>query len=267
MSRARALATRWLGVGLASCLAVITLGLALSGRIGLYINPDSAWFAIGMAVLTVVGAALSFLLPLGAEDDHGHDHGDHDHGHDHDHDHDHEGDHDHAPASPLRLGRVAVLAGGATASVIVVGMLIMPPASLSAQLAASRDVGAPPLFAGSDAVSLATTGDTASFGVGDWASVFATATNPDAFEGDAVTLTGFVSSDAAGGFGLTRLVITHCVIDAQPATVTVASPTPAPGTGQWVTITGTVRSSAEGKLQVLASQVTAIAEPTDPYEY
>lgn len=248
-------------MGLASCLAVITLGLALSGRIGLYINPDSAWFAIGMAVLTVVGAALSFLLPLGAEDDHGHDHGHGGHGDDHD------GDHDHGPAASAGLGRVAVLAGGATASVIVVGMLIMPPASLSAQLAASRDVGAPPLFAGSDAVSLATTGDTASFGVGDWASVFATATNPDAFEGDAVTLTGFVSSDAAGGFGLTRLVITHCVIDAQPATVTVASPTPAPATGQWVTITGTVRSSAEGKLQVLASQVTAIAEPTDPYEY
>ncbi len=46
-------------------------------------------------------------------------------------------------------------------------------------------------------MTLAATGDTASFGVGDWASVFATATNPEAFDGDTVTLTGFV--DAGGG--------------------------------------------------------------------
>ena len=69
-------ATRWLGVGLASCLAVITLGLFFTGRLALYVNPDSAWFAVGMAVLLLVGAVASFALPLGAEADHGHDHGD-----------------------------------------------------------------------------------------------------------------------------------------------------------------------------------------------
>ena len=57
-------------------LAVVTLGLALTGRLGLYINPDSSWFAVGMAIVVLVGAALSFALPLGAEADHGHDHGD-----------------------------------------------------------------------------------------------------------------------------------------------------------------------------------------------
>ncbi len=75
------------GVGLASVLAVVTLGLALTGRLGLYINPDSTWFAVSMAVVVLVGAALSFALPLGAEADHGHDHGDahaHDHGDAHD---------------------------------------------------------------------------------------------------------------------------------------------------------------------------------------
>ena len=76
------------------------------------------------------------------------------------------------------------------ASGVVLLTLVLPPASLSAELAMSRDIGAPPLFAGSDAVTLAATGDTASFGVGEWATVFATATNPDAFDGDAVTLTG-----------------------------------------------------------------------------
>jgi uncharacterized membrane protein YcgQ (UPF0703/DUF1980 family) len=37
-----------------------------------------------------------------------------------------------------------------------------------------------------------------------------------------VTLTGFVTP-GDDGFALTRLVITHCVIDAQPASVRVAS--------------------------------------------
>ena len=74
-SAAQSAGTRWLGVGLASCLAVITLGLALTGRLGLYLNPDSAWFAVGMAVLLLIGAVASFALPLGAETDHGHDHG------------------------------------------------------------------------------------------------------------------------------------------------------------------------------------------------
>ena len=76
MRRAEWIGTRWLGVGLAAILAVVTLGLAVTGRLGLYINPDSTWFAVSMAVVALVGAIASFALPLGAEADHGHDHGD-----------------------------------------------------------------------------------------------------------------------------------------------------------------------------------------------
>lgn len=294
MPENNSLATRWLGVGLASVLAVVTLGLALTGRLGLYINPESSWFAVGMAVVLLVGAALSFTLPLGAETDHGHDHGDAGHdpaatGHDH-------GDREHpgsegvgasargrvdvqpAPSEP-RAHPAAVAAsavGGVAASGVVLLTLVLPPASLSAELALSRDVGAPPLFAGSDAIALAATGDTASFGVGEWATVFATATNPDAFDGDAVTLTGFVtpSDGSASAFDLTRLVITHCVIDAQPASIPIAASDSAqqgggstPATGQWVTITGTVNATADGRLSIDASSVEPIDEPADPYEY
>ena len=266
--------TRWLGVGLASCLAVITLGLALTGRLGLYLNPDSAWFAVGMAVLLLIGAVASFALPLGAETDHGHGHGD---GHgETDHGETDHGDslaHDHAagaqhPFAATRITGAAVLTGGILASGVVVTMLVTPPASLSAELAMSRDVGAPPLFGGSDVVTLASSGDTSAFGVGDWASVFATATNPDTFDGDAVSLTGFVTpADGDTGFDLTRLVITHCVIDAQPATLPVAADIAVPDTGQWVTVTGVVRSSANGALEIASAEVALIDEPQDPYEY
>ncbi len=249
-SRRRSLATRWLGVGLAASLSVVTIGLAVTGRIGLYINPSSAWFAVGMAVLTLIGAAASFLLPWGAEDEHDHDHGTGE-------------DAEHHPTRPL--ARIATLTGGVIATAVVLGALLLPPASLSPQLAASRDVGAAPLFAGADTVALATQGDTASFGVGDWASVFATATDPGAFEGQAVTLTGFVGARTDGGFDLTRLVITHCVIDAQVAGVPVVAADPPPD-GQWVTVVGTVRSGPDG-LEVLADKVTPIDEPAEPYEY
>lgn len=242
-------------MGLASALAVITVSLSLTGRIGLYINPESSWFAVGMAVLLLVGAILSFLLPLGAESDHGHDHGDSsgavDHGHDH--------------YSPRGIGLVASVVGGVVASAIVVVTLVLPPASLSAELAISRDVGAPPLFAGADTVALAATGDTASFGIGEWSAVFATATNPEAFDGAPVTLTGFVTPGT--DFALTRLVITHCVIDAQTASVPVAASIDVPATGQWVTVTGTVRSTTDGRLSIDATEVELIDEPVDPYEY
>jgi uncharacterized repeat protein (TIGR03943 family) len=280
--RTRSLVTRWLGVGLASCLAVVTIALAVTGRLGLYVNPDSAWFVVGMSVLVLFGAVASFALPLGAEADHGHDHGDDPHDHDHGDDaHDHGDDaHEHVPlpADPSGVSRrkwdmkrgvsaTAVVTGGVLASGLVVTMLVAPPASLSADLAMSRDVGAPPLFAGADVITLASTGDTSGFGIGDWASVFATATNPDAFDGDAVTLTGFVTPDSDGVFDLTRLVITHCVIDAQTASLPIAATGDIPDTGQWVTVTGTVRSTSDGALEVRADEVTAIDEPRDPYEY
>jgi uncharacterized repeat protein (TIGR03943 family) len=252
-TRTRSLATRWLGVGLAACLAVVTLALTVTGRLSLYINPDSAWFAVGMSVVLLVGAIASFALPLGAEQEH-----DHDHGHD-----------DAGEAVAARpLSAAPVVAGGVLASGVVLTMLVTPPASLSAEIAMSRDVGAAPLFAGADVITLAASGDTADFGVGEWASVFATSATPDTFDGDPVTLTGFVTDDTGDGvFDLTRLVITHCVIDAQPASLPIASDAGAPETGQWVTITGTVRTGTDGALHIQADEVAAIDEPADPYEY
>lgn len=243
---------RWLGAGLAAILAVVTLALFATGRLGLYVNPASSWFAVSMAVVLLIGAVLSCALPLGAEDDHGHDHGDDD-------------DHDHEES---RIGVGIALTGGAVASVVAVAVLVTPPATLSAQLAMSRDAGAPPLFAGSDTVSLAVSGDTSHFGVGDWAAVFATATDTDSFEGDPVTLTGFATPAANGSsFDLTRLVITHCVIDARPASVPIAASGHVPSTGAWVTVTGKVRTTRGGTLEIDATSVQPVPQPKDPYEY
>lgn len=284
-TRLARLSTRVLGVGLASALAAVTIALALTDRLALYINPSSNVFAVSMAVLVLVGAAVSFMLPLGAEADHGHDHA-HDHGDDHAHDHAesveaalHDADGRRKAPTPARvIGSTVVAAGGVLATGVAAAIVLVPPTSLSVELAMSRDTGTAPLFQGADVVSLAATGDTESFGVGDWASVFATATNPEAFAGDEVTLTGFVTpgagaaADAGADFALTRLVITHCVIDAQPASVPIGDAGPGGGeggtweTGQWVTVEGTIRD-VDGRLRIEARSIEPIAEPTDPYEY
>ena len=95
-----------------------------------------------------------------------------------------------------------------------------------------------------------------------------TATRPEAYDGATVTLTGFVTPAEAGEVNLTRMVITHCVIDARPASVPVAS---AVGddyaAGDWVEVTGTVRADADGTLRIEPTEVVAIDEPKDPYEY
>ena len=315
-SRWRPSGARLLGVGLAAALSAVTVALWLTGRLGLYINPDGAWFAVSMAIVALVGCAVSFALPRGAEGDHGHDHGGHDDA----------GVHPSQTAASAsdsrtlrrmsaaeqvdpsqmaasaadghslrrmsaaaaateqvhpsqmavsasdghslrRMSAAATAVGGILATGIVAAIVLTPPATLSAELAMQRDTGAPPLFQGADSIALAATGDTASFGVGEWASVFATATNPEVFDGDEVTLTGFVTP-GDGGFALTRLVITHCVIDAQPASVAIATGDSAaqPSTGQWVTVTGTIRDDG-GRLAVHATSIDTVAEPKDPYEY
>lgn len=232
--------SRWLGVGLAAILAVVTLSLTLTGRLQLYINPAQAWFACGMAVLILVGTVASFALRPGEEhQDHGHDHG-----------------------SESRLGVVA----GGVATVVALAALVLPPAALSAELAMERDTGAPPLFAGADDVELGVV-DTAGFGVGDWSATFATATSPERYEGETVALTGFITADEGGSASLTRLVITHCVIDAQSASLPVGDGLPAGlETGQWIELTGEIVVAEDG-LAIEATGVEAIAEPEDPYEY
>lgn len=273
MPKLSSLGTRWLGVGLAAVLAVLTLGLAVTGRLSLYINPDSAWFAIGMSVLVLIGAVASFALPLGAEEDHGHDHGDAAPSQPADAESGHgatdgpEQRHARAHARhPVALAGTAV--AGVLASAVVVGALALPPSSLSPQFASASTSTTPVLFGGRDVVTLASTGDTATFGVGEWATVFATATDPASFDGDAVTLTGFVApGDADAGFLLSRFVITHCVIDAQLAAVPISWGGTAAPEGEWATVTGTVRSDSDGRLHIAAESVQAVPEPEDPYEY
>ncbi|WP_409047655.1 DUF1980 domain-containing protein [Microbacterium sp. HA-8] len=298
----RALGLRWLGVGLASALAVVTLGLWATGRIGLYINPDAAWWVVSMSILLLVVGVASCAVPISRDE------------------HDHAGGHapDAASAPPAsaaaaaaapptrarardaarlshRAGpgashpqfatgeqhddrtdapRRAPFAAAATAigavisTVFVTLAVALPPASLSAELALARSTGAPPVLSTSATLALASSDDTSSFGVGEWASVLATTTDPARFVGEPATLVGFVAPGEDGTFDLTRLVIVHCVIDAQAASVpvTVRDVDGDLEPGQWVEVSGEFARQGGG-LVLQPASVQAVAEPGDPYEY
>lgn len=233
-------------MGLATVLAVVTIGLAATGRLTLFIAPESIWFACAGAVVILLGAIWSFALPLGAETDHGHDHDE--------------------PPRRRTLALIGTASAGVVASAVVIGALVLPPASLSVDLAMSRADAGGTLFAGADTPQLGVA-DTTTFGVGEWSSVFATASRPEAYDGAPVTLVGFVTPGESDAVNLTRMVITHCVIDAQPAAVPVTIDAAEYGTGQWIEVTGTVKADADGSLRVLPASVVAIDEPGDPYEY
>ena len=278
-SRAQALGTRWLGAGLAAALAVATLALAATGRLTLYISPETVWFAVAAAVATLIGVVWSCALPLGAEQEHGHDHGGAGHGSAHEHGrsgHDHAGEHGHDHAGPRPtarrvVGAVAGATGGVIATGVVAGALLLPPASLSVDMAMQRAPMGNVLFAGADNVALGANTDTSTFGIGGWASVFATGSRPEKYDGSSVTLTGFLtpSGSAKDQAHLTRMVISHCVLDAQPASVPVQI-TGWQGqyaVGDWVQVRGTVRASADGKLSIVPASVSKIPEPKDPYEH
>ncbi|MDX2376135.1 TIGR03943 family protein [Microbacterium sp. LRZ72] len=248
--------TRWLGVGLAAAIAVVTVGLWATGRLGLYINPDSAWWYVSMSLVLLVGAVLSCTVRI-----------DHD-----DHHHDDDVPVDTAPTVASRprfrlAGPAAVIAGGVS-SVLVVSAILLPPASLSPELALARASGAPPVLSTSATLALAASEDTSQFGVGEWSQAIATTTDPARFVGEGATLTGFVAP-GADGFLLTRLVIVHCVIDAQAASVPVAetSSTAALDEGQWVEVEGRFTRADGGELVLTAESITPVDEPEDPYEY
>lgn len=254
--RWRAIASRWLGVGLAVVISVVTLVLAVTGRLTLYISPETVWFAAAAAAVTLILAVWSCTLPLGAEGEHDHAHAASD-----------ESASDARARRRRRMQTTAAVSGGVIASAVVLAGLVLPPASLSAQIALSRAGESPTLFAGADDVALGVA-DTASFGVGDWSIAFANSTRPEKYDGAAVTLTGFITPAEGGDVNLTRMVISHCVIDAQPASVPVSGGLDGDyETGQWVEVTGTVRAGEGGALSIESATVKKIDEPKDPYEY
>ncbi|GAA1759673.1 TIGR03943 family putative permease subunit [Agromyces humatus] len=265
----RRLIARWQGIVLALIGIVATVWLALTDQLSLYIHPGTSWFAIVMALIGAVLVIAAFALtPL--EDDHqvasdASQPGPAVHLHEHD------------PTAPRSVGSGTIRA--ALAAAIIVGaslaLLVLPPATLTSAAAAQRSINSETSTLDQDATALVG-GDTSSFTVKDWAVLLGQSPDADFFAGRSIDLVGFVSSspdDPDNVFYVTRFVVTHCAIDAQPVGVPVYLPGWAERfePDQWVTASGAIvpnpGSSSAEPLLLTPDEISVTDQPEQPYVY
>lgn len=244
--------SRWFGLLLFGCGIVTTLSLALSGKLGWYVHPRSAWFTVLMAVVAAVvlvgGAALRAAQAERTR-----------------------------PSGPGERGwrrRWRWAGSGVIALCAVVVIVLLPPATLSPDRAAQQSAGgavaADPR--GPDAAALAGRADS-ELSLRDW-SVLARQQDSSALAGRGAELLGFATPDTDDPENVvvvTRFFITCCAVDAQA----VGVPVYAPGwerevaAGEWLSVTGTFAPNPSPASSwaaiMLPEQLSRVAAPEDPY--
>lgn len=242
---------KWQGLALISAVASSTLWLAATGQLELYIAPRHVFFAITMSVIGLV-AALGSALRLTV-------------------------DH-HAPRLSPWSGRLAASAS-ATALITAGTLLVLPPATLTSATATQRDINSTAIGNGGTALSDAAdaSSDTfAGFSILDWASLLKQTSDASFYDGRAVSAVGFISEDPEDPdnmFYVSRFLITHCAIDAQPVGVPVYLENwkSSFSEDQWIEASGafsTNRSRESGQpIVLLPDDITGIDQPADPYLY
>jgi len=270
----------WRGIALIGTISAVALWLAASGQLVLYIHPRYVLFTAAMAVvaLVLIVAAIAAraverrqeALPLPPDRVDLLAHGD-----DHDTAHGDAHDHDHGPL-PRRRERALGLTAAAIAGVFVLGMVLLPPATLSTATVQQRQINA--TAADVQAFDEAQSADAAAvarFTVREWAGILRQTTDLGFFADKPVTgLVGFVSPDSddpENVFYVSRFAITCCAVDAQPLGV----PVHLPGWQEqfpldsWVSVSGDFVSnpSAASRQPIVIepSGVEAVQQPREPY--
>jgi putative membrane protein len=243
---------RWRGVALMSVVVVATIWLAVSGQLILYIHPRYVVFTVIMAVVALVFVAASAFLREP-------------------HDHD---------APPTKRQNVVSVAAAVLSLVIAVGIIAVPPATLTSATLEQRainDAG----FSGDrgqtvEAAASTTDAAFAKFTVLDWSSLLRQTSELSFFSGKPVDVVGFVSADPDDPdnmFFVSRFVVTCCAVDAQPVGVAVYSPNWADdlASDQWVRVTGgfatNPSSSSVQDIALVPDSVTVVEQPGEPYLY
>ncbi|WAB81615.1 TIGR03943 family protein [Microcella daejeonensis] len=268
----------WRGIALIGTISAVALWLAASGQLVLYIHPRYVLFTVAMAIvaLVLVVAAIAARAVvqrrdalqrppgsvdlLAAHDGQGHDHAE---------------PHDHDPL-PRRRERALGLTAAGVAGLFVLGMVLLPPATLSTATAEQREINA--TAADVQALDEAQNADAAAvarFTVREWAGILRQTSDLGFFADKPVTdLVGFVSPDAddpENVFYVSRFSITCCAVDAQPLGV----PVHLPGwqeqfpVDSWVSVSGEFVSNPSAQslqpIVIEPSGVEAVEQPREPY--
>jgi putative membrane protein len=240
---------RSIGVGLTLAACVATVWLWLSGDLGLYVHPRYFVFTVIAAALGLVIVVASFVVRVPPDDA--------------------------APATRARRTWRGVLSIAVVTACIfgVVALIVLPPATLTSATADQRSVNSGTVVG---AGAPQATGDTADYGVKEWATALRQSTDLQGIAGSPAELTGFISADPddpENVFFVTRFFVTCCAADAQPVGVPVYQPDwqQSLALDDWVEVTGAFDLNPSVKsrqpMVLMPNQVTSVDEPSDPYVY
>ena len=235
-----------------SVVVVATLWLAATNQLILYIHPRYVVFTVIMAVIALVFVCASAFLREP-------------------HDHD---------TPPTRRQNVLSAAALGLSAVIALGLVVVPPATLSSATLEQRAINDSGL-SDTQGQSVAAVGSTtdaafAKFTVLDWSSLLRQTSELSFFSGKPVDVVGFVSADPDDPddvFYVTRFVVTCCAVDAQPVGVPVYQPgwSSTLETDEWVRVQGPFASNPSARsrqpLAVMPQGVQQVDQPADPYVY
>lgn len=237
-----------------SLIGIVAIGwLAATGRLGLYIHPRYFVFTTVVVGLALVATIATWAVLGRAPGD----------------DHD---EHEHESTGPLG-GRLRGAGGALAALALVVGLLVLPPSTLTSATVQQRDVNS-----SIDEASSATLigADPSTFSVRDWSALLGNPATAAGFAGQQATLVGFVSASEDGDpdvFFLTRFVVTCCTVDAMPVGVPVSAPAWASDypVDTWLEVTGTFVTTSDPassySLMLKPASVAPVDQPAQPYEY
>jgi uncharacterized repeat protein (TIGR03943 family) len=242
---------RWIGTALALVAVAATIWLAAAGKLSLYIHPRYTVFTVLLASLA--GLAAVAAIVAGSP------------GH----------AHDHAPAPRQqslwhRLNRwlvLAVLVGA------IVGMLVLPPSTLSSTARQNRTLVTSGHALDATNTTALVGGNSASFSVKDWAALLREG-GAGAVLGRKVDLTGYVLGQGNDNtFFVTRLLVSCCAVDSQPVGVPVYLPNWREqfAAGGWIAVKGTFVDESEREVRfptaIKISTIKKIDEPSQPYVF
>lgn len=242
---------RWRGVVIIGAMGAVTLWLAATGQLVLYIHPRYIVFTVIMAGIAVVATVLALTTTRHHDDEH--------------------------VTAPSARSRGLGLAAAGIAAAFTAGMVLIPPATLSTATAQQREINA---TASDDAEALATvtsadSATVAAFTVREWSTVLRQ-TSDLAFFSDkpATALLGFVSPDAddpENMFYVSRFAVTCCAVDAQPLGVPVYLPGWAEqySADTWVLVSGEFESNpsrtSSQSVVLMPAEVEVVEQPREPY--
>jgi uncharacterized repeat protein (TIGR03943 family) len=235
-----------------------------------YVKPGMRWpLLASVVVLAVLALATANradrLDTIAASGD------DHDHDHDHDHDQDghdgHDGhDHERTPA----IGWLLLV------PVLCIAVVPLRPLGADAVSGRTTNVVAAARSAESDLATVSEPPAGGRIKVLDF--VDRAVNDPERPYTEPVTLVGFVVADPAvpDGFVVARFVMSCCAADAQALGFVAVTDAPMPEPDTWVGVVGLpdpamadvapADRAEPTNIRLLATSVTAVPEPTEPYE-